>query len=152
MKFKIYQIGLGVLFCVVAAFSIASVYIGIKAKGATLQFLATRELKGREVDIYRVKGFEDMVISISKPNATGEIVIMNSEKTASFVKVTLAGGRVQEVAAINSSEDYVVIEADSDLERFSSLSRFTPGSDTTLRVQVDRDLDGVMDQEVSIAR
>lgn len=152
MKFEHSQIWLAGLFCVVAAFSIVSVYIVKNAKGAYLQFLGTRELKGREVEIYRVKGFEDMVISISKLNSAGEIVIMNSEKTASFVKVSLAGGHVQEVAAINSSEDYVVIKADSDLEHFSSLERVTPGSETTLRTQVDRDLDGVMDQEVSIAR
>lgn len=37
-------------------------------------------------------------------------------------------------------------------KRFSTLERITPGTETTLRVQVDHDLDGVMDQEMSIPR
>ena len=152
MKFKRYQTWSAIAFFLAGIFLVLSLYTLSRIRGGELLYVATRKIGGKVVEIYRIKGFEDMVVSIERKNPSGEILISNSEDTAPFVTVSVADRRVREVVVVNSKTDYLTVKTKMDEAQFSRLDRVTAGSETTLRAQVDNDLDGVMDEELEIPR
>jgi hypothetical protein len=152
MKLERHQIWSAVVLCCSGGFLVLALYVTSLSRGSALQYAETKSFGGREVDVYKIKGFENLVVSISRANPISEIVIMDTAKSVPSVTVAMLDGGVQAVTSYNSPEDYVVVRAGSKGVGFSRLDRVTPSSQTTLRGQLDLDLDGVMDKEVEIPR
>lgn len=131
-------------------FLITAIFIAFETKGHILRSAGVHEFAGRNVEMYGIRDVENIVISIPKDNPRREIVISDIRAGQPFVRVSVEDGRIRSVSAVNSSTDFLMVEAKSENNLFSMLKRVTPKNLGILRGQIDDDMDGTIDREVEI--